>query len=521
MNADLPHMRGLARCSRRVIAASVLLLVVLLGGFAFVVVQSQRESRESLEDRFALRGSLAGRFISAYVRDAARLQKNEAQNSLSGSAVTRRDFETTVDGMGIHAAVLLDRQGRLLQVYPRKPEILGKNLGASYPHLAAALEGRIGVSGIVASAGRGSPIVAVAVPFASVEGGRVFGAAIDLETSPLAAYLENSIPFSAEGRLIDANGRLVMKSGAPFDGEAFVTSAAIVGTPWRLQLTAPKSTLYAPVSGLARWVPWALFAGFSVAAVGILLLFLRLLESRTQVAGRHREVMRLMQVQQRFIATTSHELRTPLTSVTGYLDLLLSGMAGPFAEKQRDLLLVVRRNAGRLLDLVADLMLAAEIDARRLKLNREPLALEDLARETVESAQPQADEKGVELVLETGTPANVVADRRRISQVLTNLVSNAVKFTPENGRVEVRSFRENGHAVIEVADNGMGIPEAEQSRLFDRFFRSSNALAQEIPGSGLGLAIAKQLTDLHGGQLGFTTSEGIGTTFRVELPSSQ
>ncbi len=517
----IPHVRGLARCSRRVTVASILLLGLLLAGFASVVVQSQRQSREGLEERFALRGTLASRFISAYLRDVARHQKGEAQQALAGSTVTRDQFETTVDGMGIHAAVLLDARGRLLQVYPRNPAILGKDLGPSYPHLAAALQGRTGVSGLVPSAARGAPIVAVAVPFSSVEGGRVLGMAIDLETSPLVDYLENSIPFSAEGRLVDAKNNLITMTGEPVRGAAFWSSTAIAGTPWRLQLATPKATLYAPVSGLARWVPWALFAGFSAAAIGILLLFLRLLDSRTQVAGRNREVIRLMQVQQRFIASTSHELRTPLTSVLGYLDVLLKGSAGPFSDQQRAFLDIARRNAGRLLELVADLMLAAEIDARKLKLDREPLALEDLARESVESALPQAHAKGVELVLGTGTPANVVADRRRISQVLTNLVSNAVKFTPENGRVEVRSFRDNGHAVIEVADNGMGIPEAEQDRLFTRFFRSSNALAEEIPGSGLGLAIAKQLTDLHGGHLGFTTSEGVGTTFRVELPSSQ
>ncbi len=245
------------------------------------------------------------------------------------------------------------------------------------------------------------------------------------------------------------------------------------GTTWKVELAAPKSQLFAPISGLTSWVPWMLFAGFAVTAVGILVLFLRLLQSRSALASKNLQVTRLMATQQRFVATTSHELRTPLTSVTGYVDLLLKGMAGPLTEEQSKLIHVVRRNAGRLLDLVADLMLIAQIDAGRIELDRKPLALDEVARESVENALPQAREKRVELKFASEDSTEVVADRKRLGQVVGNLVSNAVKFAPEEGRVEVRAFRENGSAVIEVEDNGMGISEDEKKRLFERFFRPS------------------------------------------------
>jgi signal transduction histidine kinase len=115
----------------------------------------------------------------------------------------------------------------------------------------------------------------------------------------------------------------------------------------------------------------------------------------------------------------------------------------------------------------------------------------------------------------------VSADRARLFQLLDNLLSNALKFTPEGGRVDVLLSAENGHAVLEVADSGIGIPQAEQARLFERFYRASTATAQAVPGTGLGLAIAKAIVEAHGGRIGVESDEGTGARFRVELPVRQ
>jgi signal transduction histidine kinase len=114
-----------------------------------------------------------------------------------------------------------------------------------------------------------------------------------------------------------------------------------------------------------------------------------------------------------------------------------------------------------------------------------------------------------------------LADRARLVQLLDNLLSNAVKFTPQGGRVDVTVSAQNGHAVLEVADSGIGIPRGEQDRLFDRFFRASTATAQAVPGTGLGLAIAKAIVDAHDGSIEVESDEGSGSTFRVQLPVRQ
>jgi signal transduction histidine kinase len=149
------------------------------------------------------------------------------------------------------------------------------------------------------------------------------------------------------------------------------------------------------------------------------------------------------------------------------------------------------------------------------------VTLDDVAREIVESAHPAAERKGIDLVLETDGRPVVEGDPRRLGQIVGNLVSNAVKYTPADGRVEVRSFSDNGSGVIEVSDTGIGIPVEEQDRLFQRFFRASTALENDIPGTGLGLAIAQSIAELHGGSLTCRSEDGSGSIFRLELPASK
>jgi signal transduction histidine kinase len=520
----IPRVRGLIRCSRRTVVAAVLLLLIVLGGFAAVVVTAQRASREGLEDRFRLRSALAARAVDAFVADVMRQEKAIASAWLATDRVAPAEFTRVSSRFGFEAAVLLDHGGRVLAVHPHDERMIGRRIGGKYAHLSAALRGRSQVSDIVPSAATGEPVVGLAVPFNTRGGRRVFSGAFRVEGTALTTYLRSSLPFvSGSAELRDSGGGLIGNAGADLrrDDSVFVAVSPMERTGWSVSLAAPKRQIFAPISGLARWAPWFLFAGFALAATFILFLVLRILESRSALATRNLEITRLMRAQHRFVSTTSHELRTPLTSVIGYLDILHKGMAGELAPQQSELLAVIRRNAARLLDLVADLMLTAQIDAGRLQLVKQPVALEEIVRETAESALPQAREKQIDLAVETSPGAPVSADPRKLAQVVANLVSNAVKFTPDQGQVRVRSFRDNGTAVIEVADTGMGIPDDEAAHLFERFFRSSAAHELEIPGTGLGLSIARQLTELHGGKLKFTTAQGVGTTFRVELPASE
>jgi PAS domain S-box-containing protein len=240
----------------------------------------------------------------------------------------------------------------------------------------------------------------------------------------------------------------------------------------------------------------------------------RLLERERE---QNEELRTLDRLKDEFIALVSHELRTPLTSIRGYLELVLEGSGRQLSAEQEQFLGVVQRNADRLQNLVADLLFIAQIEAGRLELEQGELDLAALAHESVETGRPLAAAKDIELSLVV-EPVCLVGDRGRLGQLLDNFVSNAIKFTPAGGGVEVRLSVDAGTALLEVSDNGMGIPADEQERLFERFFRSSTATAQAIQGTGLGLTISKAIAEAHGGRITFTSVENEGTTFHIELP---
>ena len=179
---------------------------------------------------------------------------------------------------------------------------------------------------------------------------------------------------------------------------------------------------------------------------------------------------------------------------------------------------VVDRNSERLLDLVGDLLFLAQVDAGKLAIERELVDLEALMQESVDALRPIAESRGIDLVTSIAPLPNRVGDGTRLGQVLNNLLSNALKFTPQGGRVSVSLHADGEWTVVEVADNGVGIPEAEQGRLFERFFRSSKAAEAAIPGTGLGLAITKAIVEGHGGRISVVSEENAGTSVRVELP---
>ncbi|MFJ5699413.1 sensor histidine kinase [Arthrobacter sp. NPDC093139] len=221
-----------------------------------------------------------------------------------------------------------------------------------------------------------------------------------------------------------------------------------------------------------------------------------------------------LSAKEELISNVSHEFRSPLMSVLGNVDLVLdeADALSPAAVQRLE---VVQRNAERLLSLVSDLLVSASavlaVHARRTDLA-------SLIDTTVGSAQTQADASHVSLSVDAPAPLWAHADPLRISQALDNLVSNAIKYSPDGGAVTVRARTVDDWVQLQVQDTGMGISEDETSRIFTRFFRSQAARQAEIPGVGLGLSITKTIVERHGGAITCESKPGAGTTFTMTLP---
>ena len=277
---------------------------------------------------------------------------------------------------------------------------------------------------------------------------------------------------------------------------------------------APTSEREAPRRGRAVWLPYfaplvvlglliqsqfgdSLFSRLSltiVAAVVMLLVALRQLAVQRELIAANRvtdeqakelrqvvaELEDAQRMKDEFIAHVSHELRTPLTSIRGYTELLLDK---ELAKEDRDFLHVIDRSSERLLSMVEDLLLVAQMRTGEVRLVLADFLLKDVIEQAFEAAQPLATSRHIGLEIATDPELAMNGDASRLGQVLDNLISNALKYTPDGGNVSLTTTHSGENAVIEVADSGIGIPAAEQDQIFDRFFRTSNAQLAGIPGT--------------------------------------
>ncbi len=237
------------------------------------------------------------------------------------------------------------------------------------------------------------------------------------------------------------------------------------------------------------------------------------MDRRPRAEEARAELREQNRLKDELISVVSHDLRTPLTSIMGYLELV-ADEADP--ETARTFLDVVQRNTARLHRLVEDLLFVSRVQAGREALELEPVRVGDVVRDTVAASLPAAGAAGVDLTCIVETEDVILADAHRLAEVLENLLSNALKFTPPGGRVRVHAGRERGALVIGVEDTGVGIAEEDRQHLFDRFFRASGT--DGIPGAGLGLSIVKAIVDAHGGAVDVRSAVGAGTRFEVRLP---
>ncbi|USN53145.1 MAG: PAS domain S-box protein [Candidatus Nomurabacteria bacterium] len=220
-----------------------------------------------------------------------------------------------------------------------------------------------------------------------------------------------------------------------------------------------------------------------------------------------------------FVSLASHQLRTPISAINWYAEMLLDGDVGKLKKNQLEYVKEIYHGNQRMVDLVNALLNVSRIELGTLAVDPQPTDITELCRVSASLLQPMINEKEIKLVMQTkkGIPL-IHLDPKLIQIVFDNLLSNAVKYTPEKGKIWVKMYLEQKNAIVEIKDNGYGIPQKQQDKIFTKLFRADNVKVRETDGTGLGLYIAKAVVEMAGGKISFVSEEGKGTTFLVSLP---
>jgi len=230
------------------------------------------------------------------------------------------------------------------------------------------------------------------------------------------------------------------------------------------------------------------------------------------------ELRKLERVRRDFVANVSHEFRTPLTAIQGFAETLLAGAMNDPQNRERFLAIIVEHSR-RLARLTEDLLMLSKMDADRLELEIRRVSVTQFIESCIETARHRASEKEIDIsVLPANGIPDIAADRRRLAEVLQNLLDNAVQYTLSRGKIAVSAQTRNGEVIFTVADTGIGIPKTDQSRIFERFYRVDAARSRELGGTGLGLSIAKHIVEVHGGRIWVDSEIGRGSQFHFTVP---
>ena len=230
------------------------------------------------------------------------------------------------------------------------------------------------------------------------------------------------------------------------------------------------------------------------------------------------QIHRLETIRQEFLSNISHELRTPLTSILAFVETLENGGLED-AEKNRHFLAVIRRNGERMRDLIADILELSQIESGNIELTKKEISLAAAVDEILTSVSSMASSREITLTNEIEPAIAVRADKKRLDQMLTNLVDNAIRFNRHGGSVSLSYARVGDNHNIYVSDTGEGILPEQIHRIFERFYRVDRARSRDIGGTGLGLAIVKHLARLHGGEVTVESELSVGTKFSISLPA--
>ena len=333
-----------AGTSKRMIPMSAAALMILMFAFGSIIVRSDTSAYRALDGRMKARVAVAAGFVGSYIEDTLRSERRHARTWLGADNSNRTAFDRVTASSGFEAAVLLGGDGKLEAVWPYKESLLGADFTAKYAHLDAALAGDTAVSNVVPSAAEGKPIVAFATPFQRESGRAVYSGAMSIHDSAMGARYLRSISTIPGSRvyLVDSASNLVASSepvteqslagtdhalvealtGARTghysrgDADNFFASERVEGTPWRVVMTIPSESLYAPIAGLNRWVPWLVFASFGLLAGAVLWLLWRA-GQRAVVLARSNDELQSKNAEVAALAEQLEELTLvdPLTGV--------------------------------------------------------------------------------------------------------------------------------------------------------------------------------------------------------------
>ncbi len=274
---------------------------------------------------------------------------------------------------------------------------------------------------------------------------------------------------------------------------------------------------------LSALIAYALGARYienpEVVALIVLLLTMLLFIVDFSITRGFEKLAEANRLKSEFINVVSHQLRAPLSNLKWTIDLLISGRIGKIEEKQTEYFKILKENSGRMGDLVSDLLTASRIETATLSFRNEDFSLAEMIKELISEFEPFTRASNVELKFrqEPNLP-EIFGDPNQIRQAIENLIDNAIRYVKDKGQVEIRLGQKNKSLYLEIKDNGVGIPKDDQKYIFQKFFRSQNALRHQTQGSGLGLYIAKSIIERSGGKIGFSSQEGDGSTFWFMLP---
>lgn len=528
--------------SQRALPVAAFVAAVLAAALTVALMTARERSRHDLERAFAQRASISAALVDSVLKQSVDTSLTDNTRRLSGPRVTDAMLRASGALPG-QAMAVTDARGRVLAAWPTRSARHGVPLPGALA--AASRQVASGTAWLLRASPTAEHRMSLLTGIDTPHGRRVVVTTFPRGVMQLffGSYLGRIGGAGGAAYLVDAAGVLSAGGDNPATlrsiphtaagtvrtdhGLRRFASAPIAGTNWSVIVTISPAQLYAPVRGLAAWLPWALLIGMLTMAAVIFVLVRgvargnkRLAEANCQLASRNAEVVAADQMKTNFLATMSHELRTPLNGIIGFAELMYDGRVGPVSDQHREYLGDILASSGHLRSLIDDVLDLSKIEAGKIDLRPEPVDCAVLVNEVCDVVGSIAVRKHITLQTQVDPAIGILElDPGKLKQVLFNYVSNALKFTPDGGSVTVSAVPLPGDRVrITVEDDGPGIAPEDLDRLWSAFGQLDTGSARRYGGSGLGLSLTRSLVEAQGGEVSVDTTVGVGSRFHVILP---